>query len=58
MDVVTTRSDKGGAIWKLETDKGSKSLKLVHRRPYSSLFSLGAQEYLVDDVQKAKVPPW
>jgi CotS family spore coat protein len=56
MDVVTTKSDKGGAIWKLETDKGPKSLKLLHRRPSRSLFSLGAQEYLVD-VQKAKVPP-
>ncbi|MED1205775.1 CotS family spore coat protein [Heyndrickxia acidicola] len=56
MEVVTTKSDKGGAIWKLETDKGPKSLKLLHRRPSRSLFSLGAQEYLVD-VQKAKVPP-
>lgn len=56
MVVVTTKSDKGGAIWKLETSAGPKSFKLLHRRPTRSLFSLGAQEYLVD-VQKAKVPP-
>ena len=53
MEVVTTKSDKGGAIWKLETSVGPKSLKLLHRRPTRSMFSLGAQEYLVD-VQKAK----
>ncbi|RLQ93102.1 CotS family spore coat protein [Falsibacillus albus] len=54
--VVTTKPDKGGAIWKLETDKGPKSLKLLHRRPTRSLFSLGAQEYLVME-KKANVPP-
>lgn len=56
MTVVTTKSDKGGAIWRLETSDGPKSLKLLHRRPTRSLFSLGAQEYLVN-VQKANVPP-
>lgn len=56
MELVTTKSDKGGAIWKLETSEGPKSFKLLHRRPARSLFSLGAQQYLVD-VQKAKVPP-
>ncbi|HHW38346.1 MAG TPA: CotS family spore coat protein [Bacillales bacterium] len=56
MTCITTKSDKGGAIWKLETDAGPKSLKLLHRRPTRSMFSLGAQEYLVD-VQKANVPP-
>jgi len=56
MFVVTTKSDKGGAIWKLETSAGPKSLKLLHRRPSRSIFSLGAQEYLVE-VQKASVPP-
>ena len=56
MEVITTKSDKGGSIWKLETDSGPKSLKLLHRRPTRSMFSLGAQEYLVD-VQKARVPP-
>ena len=56
MEVITTKPDKGGSIWKLETDSGPKSLKLLHRRPTRSMFSLGAQEYLVD-VQKARVPP-
>ncbi|CAH0345486.1 CotS family spore coat protein [Bacillus sp. CECT 9360] len=55
MQVITTKPDKGGAIWKLETNEGPKSLKLLHRRPTRSLFSLGAQEYLVD-VQGARVP--
>lgn len=55
MQVVTTKADKGGSIWKLETNSGPKSLKLLHRRPGRSLFSLGAQEYLVD-VAKARVP--
>lgn len=56
MQVVTTKPDKGGSIWKIETNKGPKSLKLLHRRPTRSLFSLGAQEYLVD-VKQARVPP-
>ena len=55
MEVMATKSEKGGAIWKIETSAGPKSLKLLHRRPTRSLFSLGAQEYLVE-VQKAKVP--
>lgn len=55
MQVVTTKSDKGGAIWKLETSAGPKSFKLLHREPARSLFSLGAQEYFVE-VQKARVP--
>jgi len=56
IQVVTTKHDKGGAIWKIETDAGPKSLKLLHRRPTRSLFSLGAQEYLVE-VKNARVPP-
>lgn len=56
MNVVTTKSDKGGAIWKMETNAGPKSLKLLHRRPARSMFSLGAQDYLVHQ-QNAKVPP-
>ncbi|MBA2876095.1 CotS family spore coat protein [Thermaerobacillus caldiproteolyticus] len=56
IQIITTKPDKGGAIWKLETNLGPKSLKLLHRRPTRSLFSLGAQEYLVD-VQEARVPP-
>jgi CotS family spore coat protein len=55
IEVITTKPDKGGAIWKLETNSGPKSLKLLHRRPTRSLFSLGAQEYLVD-VKGARVP--
>ncbi|WP_088042661.1 CotS family spore coat protein [Bacillus sp. EAC] len=55
MQVVTTKPDKGGAIWKIETNKGPKSFKLLHRRPTRSMFSLGAQKYLVE-VQKARVP--
>ncbi|WP_338470759.1 CotS family spore coat protein [Niallia sp. XMNu-256] len=56
MEVMATKPFKGGVIWRVETSAGPKSLKLLHRRPARSLFSLGAQEYLVD-VQKAKVPP-
>ncbi len=56
MEVITTKADKGGLIWKIETDKGPMSLKILHRRPTRSLFSLGAQEYLVVE-KKAKVPP-
>ncbi|WEG13568.1 CotS family spore coat protein [Pullulanibacillus sp. KACC 23026] len=55
MEVVTTKSDKGGAIWKLQTSDGPKSLKLLHREPARSMFSLGAQEYLVKE-KKARVP--
>lgn len=53
--VITTKPDKGGAIWKLTTSEGPMSLKLLHRRPTRSMFSLGAQEYLVE-VKKARVP--
>ncbi len=56
MNVVATKPKKGGAIWKVETSEGPKSLKLLHRRPGRSIFSLGAQEYLCD-VKKARVPP-
>lgn len=55
MEVITTKADKGGLIWKIDTDKGPRSLKLLHRRPTRSLFSLGAQEYLVKE-KKARVP--
>ncbi len=56
MEVITTKADKGGLIWKIDTDKGPMSLKILHRRPTRSLFSLGAQEYLVVE-KNAKVPP-
>ncbi|GAB6170703.1 hypothetical protein JCM15765_01810 [Paradesulfitobacterium aromaticivorans] len=52
--LITAKSDKGGAIWKIETDHGPRSLKLLHRRPIRSLFSIGAQDYLVK--QGGRVP--
>lgn len=52
--LITSKPDKGGAIWKLETNKGPRSLKLLHREPARSLFSIGAQQYLVKN--KARVP--
>ncbi|MBM7553325.1 CotS family spore coat protein [Thalassobacillus pellis] len=55
MTVMATKPFKGGAIWKIETDKGPFSLKLLHRRPTQSKFCLGAQEYLVKE-KKANVP--
>lgn len=55
MTLITTKPDKGGAIWRIETDKGPRSLKLLHRTPARSLFSIGAQDYLVR--QGARVAP-
>ncbi|MCL6597577.1 MAG: CotS family spore coat protein [Alicyclobacillus macrosporangiidus] len=54
MTLITAKSDKGGAIWKLDTDRGPRSLKLLHRAPERSLFSVGAQDYLVG--KGARVP--
>lgn len=56
LEVITTKADKGGLIWKINTSKGPKSLKILHRIPSRSLFSIGAQEYLVN-VKKARIPP-
>lgn len=53
-ELITTKPDKGGAIWKITTDKGPRSLKLLHRKPIRSLFSIGAQDYIVK--QGARVP--
>ncbi|MGO4889376.1 CotS family spore coat protein [Anaerobacillus sp. MEB173] len=55
MEVMATKEDKGGLIWKIDTDKGPKSFKILHRRPTRSMFSLGAQDYLVKE-RKANVP--
>ena len=56
MTVAATKPEKGwGAIWKIETDRGPRALKLLHRPFERNLFSIGAQEYLVK--QKARVPP-
>lgn len=46
MVLITSKPDKGGAIWKIATDKGNRSLKVLHRKPQRSLFSIGAQEYM------------
>ncbi|MCL6626932.1 MAG: CotS family spore coat protein [Alicyclobacillus shizuokensis] len=54
MTLITAKSDKGGAIWKLETDRGPRSLKLLHRAPERSRFAVAAQDYLVR--RKARVP--
>jgi CotS family spore coat protein len=55
MTVMAIKDKQGGAIWKIDTDKGPFSLKLLHRRPTRSKFSLGAQEYLVKE-KRARVP--
>ncbi|WP_096435704.1 CotS family spore coat protein [Alteribacter populi] len=55
MEVITTKEDKGGLIWKIETNHGPRSLKILHRRPSRSLFSIYAQEYLVHE-KKARIP--
>ena len=52
--LITSKPDKGGAIWKIETDKGPRSLKLLHRKPIRSQFSVGAQDYIVK--QGGRVP--
>jgi CotS family spore coat protein len=54
MQLITTKPDKGGAIWKIQTNHGPRSLKVLHRTPARSLFSVGAQEYLV--AKGARVP--
>ncbi len=52
--LITTKPDKGGAIWKIQTNHGPRSLKVLHRTPARSLFSVGAQQYLVE--KGARVP--
>lgn len=54
MIVAATKPEFGGAIWRIETSKGPRSLKLLHRPPARSLFSVAAQDYLVK--QGARVP--
>ncbi|CAM3045275.1 CotS family spore coat protein [Paenibacillus sediminis] len=54
MSLITAKPDKGGAIWRIDTNKGPRSLKVLHRTPYRSLFSVGAQEYVVR--QGGRVP--
>lgn len=54
MTLITSKPDKGGAIWRIMTDKGPRSLKVLHREPRRSLFSIYAQQWLVE--QGARVP--
>lgn len=54
MQFITAKPDKGGAIWRIETDRGPRSLKQLHRPARRSLFSVGAQDYLVS--RGARVP--
>ncbi|NOU94843.1 CotS family spore coat protein [Paenibacillus sp. LMG 31456] len=48
MILITSKPDKGGAIWKIGTNKGNRSIKVLHRRPARSLFSIGAQDYMAN----------
>ncbi|WP_078499143.1 CotS family spore coat protein [Paenibacillus selenitireducens] len=54
MVLITSKPDKGGAIWRIDTNKGPRSIKVLHRLPQRSLFSVGAQQYLVE--KGARVP--
>lgn len=54
MRLITSKPDKGGAIWRIETNKGPRSIKVLHRTPQRSLFSVAAQQHLVQ--QGARVP--
>lgn len=54
MTLITSKPDKGGAIWRIDTNHGTRSLKVLHRTPARSLFSVGAQEYVVQ--KGARVP--
>lgn len=54
MTLITSKPDKGGAIWKLDTNHGPRSIKVLHRDPHRSLFSVYAQDYIVR--QGGRVP--
>ncbi|GAB7387587.1 spore coat kinase CotI [Bacillaceae bacterium] len=54
MRLVAAKPHKGGAVWRLSTDRGPRGLKLLHRKPWRSWFSIGAQKYLRE--QGARVP--
>lgn len=45
--LISSNPDIGRAIWKIETDIGPRCLKILHRQPIKSLFSVGAQDYVV-----------
>ncbi|WP_243292932.1 CotS family spore coat protein [Bacillus sp. FJAT-47783] len=54
MALMATKPHKGAAIWRIDTDNGPIGLKVLHRKNTRSLFSIGAQHYLVE--QGARVP--
>lgn len=54
MQVMATKPEFGGAIWRIETDRGPRSLKRLHRPIPRSLFSVHAQVYLKE--KGARVP--
>lgn len=54
MQVMATKPEFGGAIWRIETNHGPRSLKRLHRPIPRSLFSVYAQVYLKE--QGARVP--
>jgi len=47
MILITSKPDKGGAIWRIDTNRGPRSLKVLHRTPQRSLFSVCAQQYVL-----------
>jgi hypothetical protein len=54
--LAATKPEKGwGAIWRIETDQGPRSFKLLHRPFERNRFSIYAQEYLTS--RKARVAP-
>jgi CotS family spore coat protein len=55
MTLVAVKPERGAAVWKLETARERRAFKLLHRAPNRSLFSVGAQEYLIS--RGARVPP-
>lgn len=56
MSLAATKPEKGwGAIWRIETDQGPRSFKLLHRPFERNLFSIHAQEYLTQ--RKFRVAP-
>ncbi|MHA7966990.1 CotS family spore coat protein [Paenibacillus sp. CAU 1782] len=49
MTLITSKPDKGGAIWRIDTNRGPRSLKVLHRTPQRSLFSVHAQQYVLSN---------
>lgn len=54
--LAATKPEKGwGAIWRIETDRGPRSIKLLHRPFERNLFSIHAQQYVTE--RKGRVAP-